>query len=181
MDGVDRPGFARVLVAARSRLTPSDVGLPAGLRRRVVGLRREEVAQLANLSVDYLVRLEQARGPNPSGAVLVALARALRLTDDERDHLFHLAGTAPPEPRESERTAAESVASLKAVAAKYPNDPGVGRLVAELLAGSAIFARLWHDERVADALGLLRVVGLQSMAADGARGGAAVADGSRQP
>jgi uncharacterized protein YdhG (YjbR/CyaY superfamily)/transcriptional regulator with XRE-family HTH domain len=59
-------------------------------------LRREEVAQLAGMSTDYLARLEQSRGPQPSTQVLAALARALRLTDDERDHLYYVAGRTPP-------------------------------------------------------------------------------------
>jgi transcriptional regulator with XRE-family HTH domain len=75
---------------------PPDVGLPSGSRRRTPGLRRDEVAGLAAISSDYYTRLEQQRGPHPSPAVLAALARALRLTDDERDHLFHLAGQPPP-------------------------------------------------------------------------------------
>jgi transcriptional regulator with XRE-family HTH domain len=78
-------------------LRPADVGLPAGQRRRTPGLRREEVAQLAAMSTDYYTRLEQARGPQPSRAVLTGLGRALRLSDDERAHLFHLAGE-PPQP-----------------------------------------------------------------------------------
>ena len=77
--------------------TPGDVGLPAGQRRRVAGLRREEVAQLAHISVDHLTRLEQGRGSGVSEGVLVSLARALQLTDDERTHLFHLAGVSPPQ------------------------------------------------------------------------------------
>ncbi len=72
------------------------MGLPPGARRRTPGLRREEVAALAGMSVDYYTRLEQSRGPRPSRQMLTALARALRLTDDERDHLFHLAGEEPP-------------------------------------------------------------------------------------
>src|SRR5438034_9246483 len=80
---MDRPGLAAALKGARSRLSPAAVGLPAGSRRRVVGLRREEVALLAGISVDYVVRLEQARGPVPSEQVLAALCRALRLSDDE--------------------------------------------------------------------------------------------------
>ncbi|WP_029138287.1 helix-turn-helix transcriptional regulator [Nakamurella lactea] len=95
---MNRRELAEVLRRARGRLSPADVGLPAGGRRRVAGLRREEVAQLAGVSSDYVVRLEQARGPQPSPSVLGALARALRLSDDERDELFHLAGTAPPLP-----------------------------------------------------------------------------------
>jgi len=82
----------------RARIVPVEVGLPAGTRRRTPGLRREEVAQLAGVSVDYLTRLEQARGSHPSGAVLAALARALRLSPAERDHLFVLAGATPSAP-----------------------------------------------------------------------------------
>jgi transcriptional regulator with XRE-family HTH domain len=222
LEAMDRRGLADTLRAARDRLRPHDVGLPSRAPRRVPGLRREEVAQLAGLSVDYLVRLEQARGPVPSDQVLAALARALRLTDDERDHLFHLAGSSPPRPGridglvrpstlrlmdrltdlpamvldakgdllawnalaaallgdfsrfppaqrnivwqrflgrrgrvavdagEAERTAAESVADLKAVAARYPEDPGLLRLLAELRAGSPEFTRLWEAGRVAE-------------------------------
>lgn len=178
---------------------------------------------MAGISVDYLVRLEQGRGPVPSELVLTALARALRLTDDERDHLFHLTGVSPPrrghivstprastlrllerindlpavlidakadvlawnalaaallgdfsawppgrrnvvwqrflggggrvapnDPEEEERTARESVASLRLAAARYPSDPGLRRLVNELRAGSPRFARLWDEGPVAE-------------------------------
>ncbi len=71
------------------------MGLPAGARRRTPGLRREEVAQLAFISTEYYTRLEQARAPRPSREVLAQLARALRLSDAERDHLYHLAGSPP--------------------------------------------------------------------------------------
>lgn len=95
---MDRAELATVLKTARSRLRPVDVGLAAGLRRQVPGLRREEVAQLAGLSVDYIVRLEQGRGPKPSDQVLGALVRALRLSlsDPDRDLVFRLAGSEPP-------------------------------------------------------------------------------------
>ncbi|WP_327292128.1 helix-turn-helix transcriptional regulator [Streptomyces sp. NBC_01198] len=93
---MDRPELADFLRRSRDRLAPADVGLGGGARRRTPGLRREEVAQLAGMSVDYYTRLEQARGPHPSRQMLGALARALRLTTDERDHLFHLAGEEPP-------------------------------------------------------------------------------------
>jgi transcriptional regulator with XRE-family HTH domain len=96
---VDRAELAAFLRTRRERLGPGDVGLPAAARRRTPGLRREEVALLAGVSVDYYARLEQARGPSPSRQVLAALARALRLTDDERDHLFRLAGEPAPEPQ----------------------------------------------------------------------------------
>jgi hypothetical protein len=83
------------LRAWRDRLRPEDVGLSPGGRRRAPGLRRQEVAELAGLSVEYLSRLEQGRAARPSAAVLGPLARALRLTDAERDHLLVLAGHAP--------------------------------------------------------------------------------------
>ena len=93
----DRPRLAAVLRRAREAVRPEDVGLAAGWRRRVPGLRREELALLAGISVDYVVRLEQGRGPQPSTQVLGALARALRLDVDARDELFRLAGSPPPE------------------------------------------------------------------------------------
>jgi hypothetical protein len=180
------------------------------------------VAQLASISVDYVVRLEQGRGPSPSTPVLISLARALRLSDDERSHLFNLAGSAPPRqgqidsvvrsstlrvlerlvdlpalvldakgdvlawntqatallgdfsawapparniiwqrflgharrvsarPEEDERTAAESVANLRAVAARYPDDAGLGRLLNELSSESPRFVRLWNESRPAE-------------------------------
>ncbi|MEU6038983.1 helix-turn-helix transcriptional regulator [Actinomadura sp. NPDC047616] len=88
--------LAAFLRTRRERLAPSDVGLPESRRpRRTPGLRREEVAELAGVSVDYVVRLEQGRGLRPSASVLDALARALRLSDDERSYLFDLAGQRP--------------------------------------------------------------------------------------
>jgi DNA-binding XRE family transcriptional regulator len=88
--------FASVLRAWRERVGPADVGFPANSGRRTAGLRREELASLAGISVDYIVRLEQGRARNPSPQLLRALANALRLTDDERDHLYRSAGAAPP-------------------------------------------------------------------------------------
>ncbi|MFB0617371.1 helix-turn-helix transcriptional regulator [Streptomyces sp. AGS-58] len=93
---MNRTELADFLRRGRARLGPADVGLAPGARRRTPGLRREEVAALAGMSVDYYTRLEQRRGPRPSRQMLTALARALRLTDDERDHLFHLVGEEPP-------------------------------------------------------------------------------------
>jgi transcriptional regulator with XRE-family HTH domain len=95
---MDRDGLAEFLRVRREALQPTDVGLPAGLRRRTPGLRREEVASLATMSTDYYTRLEQGRGPRPSRPVLTGLARALRLSDDERGHLFRLAGEQPGPP-----------------------------------------------------------------------------------
>jgi hypothetical protein len=91
---VNREELGRFLRSRRARLRPPDVGLPEGPGRRTPGLRRQEVAQLAGMSVDYYIRLEQARGPKPSKQVLGALGRALLLTGDERAYLFHLAGEA---------------------------------------------------------------------------------------
>jgi transcriptional regulator with XRE-family HTH domain len=93
---MDRHELADFLRRSRERLRPQEVGLAAGPRRRTPGLRREEVALLAGMSADYLMRLEQARSPQPSTQLLAALARALRLDDDERDHLYLLAGHRPP-------------------------------------------------------------------------------------
>ncbi len=215
---MDRDGLATALVAARDRLQPADVGLPAGSRRRVPGLRREEVAALAGISVDYLVRLEQGRGPRPSAQVVTALSRALRLSRDQRDHLHHLAGIDPPRPgriddvvrpgtlRVLDRLAdlpamvldakgdvlawndlalalvgdltawpgarpniariqflggpgrvvhtdegaalAATVADLRAVSARYPDDPDLAALLTDLRRGSDRFADLWDAGHV---------------------------------
>ncbi|CAM5372303.1 helix-turn-helix transcriptional regulator [Streptomyces griseus] len=93
---MERDQLADFLRRRREAIRPAEVGIADGPRRRTSGLRREEVAMLAGMSVDYVVRLEQGRSSQPSPQLLTALARALRLTDDERDHLFHLAGHQPP-------------------------------------------------------------------------------------
>jgi transcriptional regulator with XRE-family HTH domain len=92
----DQTSLAATIRAWRDRLTPADVGLPSGHARRAAGLRREELADLAGVSVDYVVRLEQGRASTPSAQVVSALARALRLSGPERDHLYRLAGLQPP-------------------------------------------------------------------------------------
>ncbi|HWK93742.1 MAG TPA: helix-turn-helix transcriptional regulator [Luteimicrobium sp.] len=97
MDRPDRAALAAFLRSRRERLQPADVGLLPGLRRRAPGLRREEVAQLATMSTDYYTRLEQQRGPQPSTPMLASLARALRLTPDERDYLYRVAGHDAPD------------------------------------------------------------------------------------
>ncbi|MEN3608493.1 helix-turn-helix transcriptional regulator [Plantactinospora sp. ZYX-F-223] len=93
---MQRDQLADFLRRRREAIRPAEVGLADGPRRRTAGLRREEVAMLAGMSVDYVVRLEQGRSSQPSTQLLGALARALRFSDDERDHLFHLAGHRPP-------------------------------------------------------------------------------------
>jgi transcriptional regulator with XRE-family HTH domain len=225
---MDRGQLAEFLRVRRERLTPADVGLPAGLRRRTPGLRREEVAALATMSTDYYTRLEQARAPRPSRPVLTGLARALRLSDDERAHLFRLAGEQPGppvgpstdvrdgvlrmlgrldvpgivldakydvlawnrqaaallgdfsalvprernllrqrflhggearfSPEATREFAREAAADLRAASATYPDDPGLARLIADLLAGSAEFAELWSEHEVARQQTLCQVV-----------------------
>ncbi|MFP3713515.1 helix-turn-helix transcriptional regulator [Puerhibacterium sp. TATVAM-FAB25] len=93
---MDREQLADFLRRRREALQPEDVGLGRGPRRRTAGLRREEVAALCDMSVDYYSRLEQRRGPQPSEQMLKAIARGLRLTLAERDHLFRLAGHTAP-------------------------------------------------------------------------------------
>ncbi|MEV0762407.1 helix-turn-helix transcriptional regulator [Nocardia sp. NPDC050435] len=217
---MDKAELAIVLRTARSRLTPADVGLPGGHRRQVPGLRREEVAHLAGLSVDYIVRLEQGRGPRPSEQVLRALTRALRVSESDRDLIFRLAGGEPPQaghiplvirpsvlrlldrmadlpalvlsaksdvlacnplaaalfgdysayppaernllwqrflgsgldrlvttPETDTADAADCVGCLRTVHAKYPDDPGLARLLTELRTGSARFDELWRAGR----------------------------------
>ena len=88
--------FGLALRRWRDQVTPDAAGLPVSGHRRAAGLRREELAQLAGISVDYITRLEQGRAVNPSEQVIEALARALRLSCAERVRLFNLAGRVPP-------------------------------------------------------------------------------------
>ncbi|MFE9096207.1 helix-turn-helix transcriptional regulator [Streptomyces sp. NPDC007264] len=88
--------FGRTVRLWRDRVSPEAAGLPMGGRRRATGLRREELALLAGISVDYVTRLEQGRAAHPSQQVVEALGRALRLSPAEREHLFHVAGLVPP-------------------------------------------------------------------------------------
>jgi transcriptional regulator with XRE-family HTH domain len=99
--GVDE--LADCLRTWRDRLDASALGLPVDGRRRAPGLRREELARLAGVSPDYLTRLEQGRATRPSPSVLGALARALLLTEPEREHLYRVAGQAAPGPSAVER------------------------------------------------------------------------------
>ena len=97
----DRSGLADFLRRRRESLRPEDVGVAGSDRRRTPGLRREEVAMMAGVSVDYYSRLEQSRGATPSASVVNAVARALQCDRDQRDHLLHLAGHPVP-PRSSD-------------------------------------------------------------------------------
>jgi transcriptional regulator with XRE-family HTH domain len=99
----DSGELAAFIRARRARVSPQQAGLPTTGRRRTPGLRRQEVAQLAGMSVDYYIRLEQGRGAQPSRQVLSALARALILTAAERDYLFRTAGSAPPDSEQPSR------------------------------------------------------------------------------
>ncbi|GHC72074.1 transcriptional regulator [Nocardiopsis terrae] len=228
----DRPELAAFLRSRRARLLPSDVGLPGTGRRRTPGLRRQEVAQLAGMSVEYYVRLEQARGPRPSAQVLSALSRALMLSADERAYLFRVAGEEPQPVRGPDRRVSQairhlldsltatpayvldakydvlawntlathfigdmsavedterniitwmfrlpdddprvtgqagtdcmerhSVADLRAAYARYPGDPGIGRMVTTLLGSSSRFARLWEERDVQERRGFHKRVG----------------------
>jgi transcriptional regulator with XRE-family HTH domain len=93
-----RQALADFLRQRRAQLSPTEVDLPPGFRRRTPGLRREEVAQLANMGISWYVWLEQGRDVHPSAAILESLAQALRLTPNERRHLFLLAGQPLPAP-----------------------------------------------------------------------------------
>ncbi|MFH8602255.1 helix-turn-helix transcriptional regulator [Streptomyces flaveolus] len=113
--------LAAFLRTRRERLDPRDFGLPSSRQsRRTPGLRREEVAQLAGISVDYIVRLEQARGLRPSADVVEALGRALRLAPDERAYLFGLAQQRPRSADNLATTAAPSLARLVADLSPLP-------------------------------------------------------------
>lgn len=109
---MNRDDLATFLRTRRYRLRPADLGLPDTGPRRTPGLRRQEVAQLAGMSVDYYIRLEQGRGPHPSRQILAALSRALMLTADEREYLFRLAGETPPQAGGLSRQVSPGIRSL---------------------------------------------------------------------
>lgn len=93
---MERQGFGPAVRRWRDRTSATVVGLPVGEHRRASGLRREELAGLAGISVDYLTRLEQGRARSPSSQVIEALSRALRLSEPERELLFRLGGITAP-------------------------------------------------------------------------------------
>lgn len=136
--------LAAFLRTRRERLNPSDFGLPSRRRaRRTPGLRREEVAELAGVSIDYIVRLEQARGLRPSADVVEALARALRLAPAERAYLYDLAGQRPRKPEKATTTAEPSLARL--VADLSPLPAMLMNHRTDILAWNGEMARLMMD------------------------------------
>ncbi|MGW1465003.1 helix-turn-helix transcriptional regulator [Streptomyces sp. NPDC002308] len=213
--------FGQAVRRWRDRVPPEAAGLVPRGHRRAAGLRREELATLAGISADYVTRLEQGRATHPSGQIVEALAGALRLSGAEREHLFRLAGLAPPgpgtvptrispsvhrlldrltgtavavydatwtlllanppyaalmgdpagwrgherngvwrnllgpgtsrvrqTPEERRKLETVLVADLRTAAARYPGDPRLASLLAELRAGSARFAELWDSGAV---------------------------------
>lgn len=150
MPGPDRVQLADFLRTRREALQPEDVALPRGSRRRTGGLRREEVAALAGMSADYYGRIEQQRGPQPSEQMLAALARGLRLTLDERDHLFRLGGYASP--RRS-RWAEHVDAGLARILDRLPDTPAmVVTTTGETLLQTPPAVALFGDESVYEGL-----------------------------
>lgn len=156
--------LSEFLKTRRARLRPDDVGAGNfGGQRRVPGLRREELALLAGVSVDYYTRLEQGRARNASADVLDAVASALRLDADERTHLHNLAKPTsirrrPSRPQQvgpEMRQALQALATIPAYiigrrldAGRHPDDPQLATLVGELSLGSVDFRRLWADHNV---------------------------------
>ncbi|GAA3762263.1 helix-turn-helix transcriptional regulator [Salinactinospora qingdaonensis] len=134
------------LRARRGRVSPESAGLPTVGTRRVPGLRREEVATMAGMSVDYYVRLEQGRERNPSAQVLDAITRVLRLDDDARLHLFRVAGLSP---RPDRGAAPEHVdAQLLRLMDMWPQNPALvlGRAY-DVLAGNQLAYALFNGFR----------------------------------
>ncbi|WP_344203470.1 helix-turn-helix transcriptional regulator [Aeromicrobium alkaliterrae] len=115
--------LGRYLKACRARTSPEDAEVRSYGPRRVPGLRREEVAMLAGVSVDYYTRLEQGRERHPSASVLDALARAFALSDDEREHVFRLADTAAPTRVSRARTTADP--ALLELLDDWPMNPAI--------------------------------------------------------
>ncbi|MCU1461199.1 MAG: transcriptional regulator [Acidimicrobiales bacterium] len=143
---------AEFLRARRDQLQPGDVGLPDSGRRRTPGLRREEVATLAGVSIDYLVRLEQGRDTKPSPSVIAALADALRLDDGQRRELYLLAMVSQtaelcPAARPLARAVAPTVTALLTALGTTP----------AFVAGPANDVLAWNDAwgRLVRPLGML--------------------------
>ncbi|HEY2696103.1 MAG TPA: helix-turn-helix transcriptional regulator [Pseudonocardiaceae bacterium] len=140
---MDRAALAGFLRTRRAALRPEDLGLPPGVRRRAPGLRREEVASLAAMSTDYYTRLEQQRGPQPSEQMLTSLARALRLSNDERTYLFQVAGHNAPSTRSA---SAHVVPALLRVLDRLDDTPAlIVNELAETLVQNPLATALFGD------------------------------------
>ncbi|MFD8965935.1 helix-turn-helix domain-containing protein [Streptomyces sp. NPDC059568] len=142
-----RAELVEFLRTRRARLKPEDVGLPdAGRHRRVPGLRREELAQLAGVSVAYYIRLEQGNGRNVSAEVLDSIARALRLTDAEHGHLVHLASPKPKKKRQTSSRPQQVRGALRTLLDSLEGVPAyVGGRRSEILAWNRTAAALFED------------------------------------
>lgn len=134
--------LGKFLQARRARVNPADVGFPEDMRRRVPGLRREELAMLAGVSVDYYTRLEQGRAKHPSDQVLDAVARALRLDETTRAHLHRLAGNSRLSPfqvsegvRPSLQTMLAAIDAFPALILNHRQDVLASNRMAQLLYG----------------------------------------------
>ncbi|MFC5744343.1 helix-turn-helix domain-containing protein [Actinomadura rugatobispora] len=137
----NRSAIREFLTSRRARISPQQAGLPSYGTRRVPGLRRAEVAQLAGVSVEYYSRLERGNLAGASDSVLDALARALRLNDEERTHLEDLARSAGPGPRRRRRPAPATVR------------PGVQRLLDSMTDAPAFVMNGRGDVLATNALG----------------------------
>jgi transcriptional regulator with XRE-family HTH domain len=117
----NRAQIREFLASRRARITPEQAGLPAyGSNRRVAGLRREEVAMLAGVSIDYYVRMERGNLAGASDAVLEGIAWALQLDDAERGHLFDLARGSEPQPARLRRISEERQIPALAAMLRHP-------------------------------------------------------------
>ncbi|MEP7026204.1 MAG: helix-turn-helix transcriptional regulator [Actinomycetota bacterium] len=135
--------LGRSLRQWRDRISPAEVGLAGNGPRRAAGLRREELALLAGLSADYVTRLEQGRSVSPSAQVLNALARALRLSGDEREYLFRLAGQPLPS---SGRISAQLTPGVDRLLRRLDDVPiGVYDAAWNLVAWNPVWAALMGD------------------------------------
>lgn len=140
-----RSELSPFLRTRRDRMSPEEYGLPVG-RRRSPGLRRAEIAQLAGTSVDYCIRLEQGQAGRPSAAVLDAVARVLRLTPDEREHLYVLA-RAETTPRRSAPTGKVRQSMRRLLELRYLTTPAlvIGRRM-DVLAWNSMAAALMAED-----------------------------------
>ncbi|GKQ37206.1 helix-turn-helix transcriptional regulator [Streptomyces sp. A012304] len=137
-----RPELAAFLRSRRARVTPADVGMPPGLRRRTPGLRREEVAQLSGVGVTWYTWLEQGRPINASAQVLDAVARTLRLDPPEREHLYHLAEVPyVPEPEALVQSVGPEIQGI--IGALVPRPAVVYNSRYDILAANAVYRNLF--------------------------------------